>query len=97
MLIACGIQGFQGFQPECGVTLDYILEHRPRDGDPLIIFGPLAVTRELPVLSPAAVRDRVKQVIRRCKGNARLVLFTSNTINPDIPLENIYAMYDALE
>jgi hypothetical protein len=97
MLIACGIQGFQGFQPECGVTLDYILEHRTRDGDPLIIFGPLAVTTELPVLSPSAVSARVKEVIRRCKGNARLVLFTSNTINPDIPLENIYAMYDALE
>lgn len=30
------------------------------------------------------------------KNNADLVLFTSNTINPDIPLENIYAMYEAI-
>jgi hypothetical protein len=95
MLINCGIQGFQGFQIECGVTLEFVLEHRTRDGEPLIIFGPLAVTTELPVFSPPEVKRRVKEAIQLCRGNARLVLFTSNTINPDIPLENIYAMYEA--
>jgi uroporphyrinogen decarboxylase len=96
MLIDCGIQGFQGFQPECGMTLEFVLEHRTREGEPLIIFGPLAVTTELPVLSPGEIRERVRRAIRLCEGNARLVLFTSNTINPDIPLENIRAMYEAV-
>jgi uroporphyrinogen-III decarboxylase len=96
MLINCGIQGFQGFQPECGVTLEFILEHRTREGEPLIIFGPLAVTTELPVLSPAEVKERVRRAIRLCEKDARLVLFTSNTINPDIPFENLTAMYEAV-
>lgn len=96
MLIDCGIQGFQGFQPECGMTLEYVLQHRTKEGEPLIIFGPMAVTTELPVFTPAEVKKRVNEVIRLCHGNARLVLFTSNTINPDVPLENIYAMYEAI-
>jgi hypothetical protein len=96
MLIRCGIQGFQGFQPECGVTLEFMLEHRSREGEPLIIFGPMAVTTELPVLSPKEVKERVRRVIRLCEKDARLVLFTSNTINPDIPYENVIAMYEAV-
>ena len=96
MLIECGIRGFQGFQSECGMTLEYVIQHRTKEGEPLIIFGPMAVTTELPVLSPKEIKNRVKEAILLCKGNARLVLFTSNTINPDIPLENIYAMYEAV-
>ena len=96
MLIECGVRGFQGFQPECGMTLEYVISHRTREGEPLIIFGPMAVTTELPVLSPGEIKNRVKEAIRICRGEARLVLFTSNTINPDIPLENVYAMYDAV-
>jgi hypothetical protein len=96
MLIDCGIQGFQGFQSECGVTLDYILEHRTREGNPLIIFGPMSVTTELREFTPDQVKKRVKEVIRRCEGKANLVLFTSSSINPDIPLANIKAMYEAI-
>ncbi|MDR1902100.1 MAG: hypothetical protein LBQ88_07470 [Treponema sp.] len=96
MLIDCGIQGFLGFQPECGMTLEFMLEHRTRDGEPLILFGPMAGTTELPVMSPAVVKTRVKEVVKLCEGQANLVLFTSNTINPDIPLENVLAMYEAI-
>jgi len=94
MLLECGVQGLQGFQPECGLTIDYVAGLRTREGQPLLIFGPLAVTTELPVLSPAEVRRKVRHAIDVCRGNAHLALFTSNTINPDIPLENIYAMYE---
>jgi len=94
MLLDCGVQGFQGFQPECGLTIDYVAGLRTREGNPLVIFGPLAVTTELPVLTPTEVRRTVRHAIDVCRGNAHLALFTSNTINPDIPLENIYAMYD---
>ena len=96
LLIDCGIQGFQGFQPECGLTLEYITQKRTRDGEPLVIFGPLAVTTELPVLSPAEIRARVRRAIEVCGENAQLVLFTSNTINPDVPLANIIAMHEAV-
>jgi len=92
MLIDCGVQGLQGFQPECGMTIEYVAGRRTRTGKPLLIFGPLAVTTELPVCTPAQVRRKVRHAIDVCRGQADLVLFTSNTINPDIPLENIRAM-----
>jgi len=96
MLLDCGIQGFQGFQPECGMTIDYVVRRRTRDGKPLLIFGPLAVTTELPVCTPTQIKRKVRHAIDVSRGNANLVLFTGNTINPDIPLENIRAMAEAV-
>ncbi|MCL5271439.1 MAG: hypothetical protein M1457_13015 [bacterium] len=95
-LIDAGVQGFQGFQPECGMHLVEIIERRTREGEPLLIFGSLAVTTELPVCTPAEIEAKVRRAIDICKGRASLVLFTSNTINPDVPLANIRAMYGAI-
>ena len=97
MLIDCGVQGFQGFQPECGMTLEYVTERKTREGERLLIFGPMAVTSELPRWTAAQVRDRVGEVVEYCRGRADLVIFTSNTINPDVPLENIRAMHEAVQ
>jgi len=96
MLIEAGVQGFQGFQPECGMTLEMIVERRTRDGEPLLVFGPLAVTTELPFCTPQQIERRVRHAVEVCRGRASLVVFTSNTINPDVPLENILAMYEAI-
>ncbi|MCL2701677.1 MAG: hypothetical protein FWE88_08290 [Phycisphaerae bacterium] len=94
MLLRCGIEGFQGFQPECGMHLEEIVKLRTRDGGKLLIFGPLAVTTELPVLSPAEIRAKVRHYAEVCRDNADLLLFTSNTITPDVPVETIQAMHD---
>jgi len=94
MLLKCGIQGFQGFQPECGMRIEEIVKLRTREGNKLLIFGPMAVTTELPVLSASEVRNRVRSYIEICKDEVDLMFFTSNTINPDISVENIVAMYD---
>ena len=96
-LIDCGVKGLQGFQPECGMVLENLVERRTRDNEPLLIFGPLAVTTELPVLTPEQITAKVHKAINTCKGKASLVLFTANTINPDVPLENIKAMYQAVK
>ena len=96
LLIDCGVQGFQGFQPECGMRIEEIVQHRTREGQGLIIFGPLSVTGELPLMTPKEVRTRVHEVIDICLGSAHLALFTANTVNPDVPLENIIAMYEAV-
>ncbi|MFO7955591.1 MAG: uroporphyrinogen decarboxylase family protein [Candidatus Brocadiia bacterium] len=96
MLLEAGVQGFQGFQPECGMTLDMVVEKRTRDGDPLLVFGPLAVTTELPVCTPREIKEKVRRAVEVCEGRASLVMFTSNTINPDVPLENIIAMHEAV-
>lgn len=95
-LLDVGVQGLQGFQPECGMVLDELVERRTRDDEPLLIFGPLAVTTELPVCTPDEISAKVRNAIEVCKGKASLVLFTANTINPDVPLENIQAMYQAV-
>ena len=94
MLIDSGIGGMQGFQPECGLSLEYVASKRTRDGGKMLIFGPLAVTTELPVFTPQQVRDRILKTADIYYNNVDWVLFTGNTINPDVPLANIYAMYE---
>ncbi|HEY3397265.1 MAG TPA: uroporphyrinogen decarboxylase family protein [Armatimonadota bacterium] len=96
MLLDAGVQGLQGFQPECGLTLETMIQRRTREGDPLVIFGPLSVTTELPVWTPDQVYAAVKHAINISRDQARLVLFTANTINPDVPLENVIAMHEAV-
>ena len=95
MLIDSGIGGLQGFQPECGMTLEYVASKRTRDGKKMLIFGPLSVTSELPVFTPEQVRARILEAADVYSDRVDWVLFTANTINPDVPLKNIYAMYAA--
>jgi len=97
MLLECGIEGFQGFQPECGMLIEELIKLRTRKGEKLLIFGPFAVTTELPVLTPEELRKRVRYVAEICKDEADLVFFTSNTIIPDIPYENLIAVYDEIQ
>jgi len=97
LLLRSGIQGFQGFQPECGMALEEIVKMKTREGKKLLIFGPLSVTTELPVFTPEEVRKRVRDSAAACKGEADLVFFTANTINPDVPLENLLAFYDEVK
>jgi len=95
-LLACGVGGLQGFQREWGMDLAWIVERRARNGDPLVIFGPIQVTTTLPYGTPEEVAAEVHLAQRLCRGKASLVLFTSNTINPDVPLENVIAMRRAV-
>jgi hypothetical protein len=96
LLIEAGIQGFQGFQSECGVHLADLVERRTRNDEQLLIFGPLSVTTQLPLLSESEIASLVEDAIETCRGKASLVLFTANTVNPDIPLGNVVAMSRAV-
>ena len=69
---------------------------RTVDDDPLLIFGPLQVTTVLPHGTPDEVRAEVRRAMDVCRDKASLVFFTSNTINPDVPLENIRAYWQAV-
>jgi hypothetical protein len=88
-VLACGAGGLQGFQRECGMELEWIVDRRTRDGDPLVILGPMQVTTTLPLGTPQEVAAEVRRAMALCRDKASLVFFTSNTINPDVPLENI--------
>jgi hypothetical protein len=95
-VLACGVGGLQGFQRECGMELEWISKLRTRDGDRLVIFGPLSVTTTLPHGTADDVRHEVARAIALCRDEASLVFFTSNTIVPDVPLENVQAMWQAV-
>jgi len=88
-VLACGIVGLQGFQQECGMELEWIVDLRTRRGDPLLIFGPMSVTTTLPYGTPEDVRAEVQRAMHLCRDKASLVFFNSNTIIPDTSLENI--------
>ncbi|MBI2940033.1 MAG: hypothetical protein HYY04_06295 [Chloroflexi bacterium] len=93
-VFASGVAGLQGFQRECGMDVEWIVERRTRTGDPLLIFGPLSVTTTLPYGTPDDVRAEVRRAMALCRDQASLVFFTSNTMTPDVPLENILAFWD---
>ncbi len=95
-VIACGIGGLQGFQRECGMDLEWIVDLETQTGEPLLIFGPLSVTTTLPHGTPEDVRAEVCRAMDLCRDSASLVFFTSNTITPDVPLENIRAYWSAV-
>lgn len=95
-VLACGAGGLQGFQRECGMELEWIVEKRTRGGEPLLIYGPLQVTTTLPHGTPQEVEAEVQRAMAACRDKASLVFFTSNTINPDVPLENIRAFWNAV-
>jgi hypothetical protein len=92
-VLACGVAGLQGFQKECGMDLEWIVDLRTRTGDPLLIFGPMSVTKTLPYGSPEDVRAEVDWAMATCRDKASLVIFISNTLTPDIPLQNIQALW----
>jgi uroporphyrinogen decarboxylase len=92
-LLAAGVNGFQGFQEECGVDYDTMCNLRDTNGDPLMIWGSVSVTRVLPYLTPEEVRADV----RRCwQGAPRrgYSIGASSSICPEVPAENIIAMFD---
>jgi uroporphyrinogen-III decarboxylase len=47
--------------------------------------------------SPAEVREEVRRSLELCRHRAAIAFFTSNTITPDIPLENIRAYWEAVQ
>ena len=66
------------------------------DGDPLLNYGPMSVTKPLPHGTPEDVGSEVEWAIGACRDKASLVFFTSNTLTPDIPLENIRMLWDVV-
>lgn len=96
-ILSCGIGGLQGFQKECGMDLEWIVDLKTRNNDPLLIFGPMSVTKTLPFGSPDDVRAEAKWAMETCRDKASLVYFTSNTITPDTPLENVRTLWQTVQ
>ncbi len=91
-ILDLGVAGFQGFQEEIGVSIGDIAQRRTSSGDELIFFGSMSVSGVL----PHGTVDDVKRQVEFCKdatGGRGLFICPANTIGPEVPLENIVAMY----
>jgi len=92
-LIAAGVNGFQGFQEEHGVDYAALCQTRDRSGGPLMVWGSVSVTTVLPRRTPEEVRADVRRCWRTAPDRGYVVGATSS-ICPDVPTENIIAMFD---
>lgn len=92
-LIRCGVDGFQGFQEECGVDYEALCRLTADDGRRLMIWGTVSVTRTLPRGTPEEVRAEVRRSIETA-ARPEFFLAASSTIGPEVPFENIQALFD---
>ncbi|MEW6234416.1 MAG: uroporphyrinogen decarboxylase family protein [Candidatus Omnitrophota bacterium] len=63
-------------------------------GARLCFHGGMDIQRALPFGTPEEVRTETKKMLEAMKGDGGFILAPSHTLLPDIPTENILAMYD---
>ncbi len=88
-----GYTGFQGFQYECNVNGHEIAKQKTITGDDLIFFAGMNVTRTLPFGTVDDVIDEIDYVLDFTDEGKGLFFFTSNSIQPEVALENILPAY----
>lgn len=94
-LIEVGISGFQGFQYEDGMDYEQICRMKTRDGDPLMIWGGVSVTRTLPFGTPEDVRRELQWLVDHSPPIG-FFLGASSTIVPGVKWDNLYALIEGL-
>lgn len=88
-----GVDGLQGFQEEVGVDFPKIIDTNAKSGKPLLVLGSISVTTTLPFGTVDDVKRDVERCIKLAEGRGGFVLMTSNVVQPDTPIENIFTMY----
>ena len=91
-LVEIGFDIFDPVQPEC---LDPEQIKR-RYGDSITLHGTISAQQTLPFGTPADVRTEVEERVRSLGYNGGLVVAPSNVAQPDVPLENLLAIYDTV-
>jgi len=92
--LEAGYSGFQGFQYECGVDPFAIARRGNARGQSLLFFAGLNVTRTLPFGTVDDVREEIEYVMDYTDGGKGLFFFTSSSIGPEVPLENVAFAYN---
>lgn len=93
-LIEAGIDGFQGFQTECGVDLAILAALKTKKGRKPILWGSSSVTRTLPWGSVEDVKREVEEVCDLLAPGGGFFLAPSSSICPEVPIANILAMFE---
>ena len=92
-LMDAGMWGYQGFQEETGPTLEVMASQRTKWGRRPILIGSLSVTRTMPFATADDVRADVDRCFATCPGGG-FILATSSSFGPEVPVENMLAMYE---
>ena len=92
-----GFSGFQGFQYELGVDPFEFDKLRSLQGEKLLYFAGLSVTKTLPFGTITDVLEEVDYLINYTGGGRNMFLFTSNVTGVEVPPENILAAYEYIK
>jgi uroporphyrinogen decarboxylase len=92
-LIEIGVTILDPVQPEC---IDPVMVKK-RYGDRLALWGTIGTQTTMPFGTPDDVRAEVKRRIETLGYDGGLVLGPTHSLEPDVPWENIVALYEAIE
>ena len=92
-LIEVGVTILNPVQPECIDPLA-VKQHY---GDCLALWGAIGTQTLMPFGKPEDVRGEVKRLIETVGYDGGLVLGPTHMLEPDVPWENIVALYEAIE
>lgn len=92
-LIEIGITILNPVQPEC---IDPVAV-KEQYGDHLSLWGTIGTQSTMPLGTPDEVRAEVKKRIETVGYDGGLVLGPTHSLEPDVPWENIVALYEAIE
>ena len=92
-LAEVGVTVLNTVQPEC---MDPA-EIKRKYGDRLAFAGTIGAQSVLPFGTPDDVRRQVKEHLKTVGKGGGLMISPANSVEPDVPWENIVAMYDAAE
>jgi len=92
-LIEVGFDVVDPIQPECMDVVDI----KRRFGEQVCLHGTISCQQTLPFGTAAEVEAEVRQRIDCCGRDGGLILSPANTIQPDVPLENILAVYKTVQ
>lgn len=91
--VECGLDILQSIQPRAaGMDLGELKREFGRD---LCFHGSMDIQQTLPHGSPAEVRDEVRRRMEAGKPGGGFIICTAHNIQPDTPIENILALFDA--
>ncbi len=90
-LVEIGFNVINPIQPECMDPFDV----KKRWGNRITMHGGISIQKTLPFGTAEEVRREVEELIQGCGYDGGLVVFPSNVIQPDTPIENIIDCFHA--
>ncbi len=92
-LIDIGIDVLNPVQPECMDPVEIKREY----GNDIAFWGTIGTQTTLPFGTPEEVRETTKLMIQEVGKGGGLLLAPTHVVEPEVPWENIVAMYEAVE